>query len=144
MSLGRIPGTTCDVTVNPSSALLSVLLSTFRFYFIFFLFLYVTLSFIYQVLLTFLPSYYLSRPSQAGQLFNEVSNYLLEQWESLDGIKFNHRAKINTKIFCLSGVLREESFYFGQGTLGSLKKMGPQRPLLRTHCGLQYYYKFLR
>ena len=48
--------------------------------------------------------------------------YLVEQWESLEEIKFNHRAKINTKVFCLSGVLREGSFYFGQGILGSLKK----------------------
>ena len=54
--------------------------------------------------------------------------YLVEQWESLEGIKFNHRMKINTKVFCLSGVLREGSFYFGQGTLGSLKKMGPFGP----------------
>ena len=82
--------------------------------------------------------------------------YLVEQWESLEGIKFNHRAKINTKVFCLSGVLREGSFYFGQGTLGSLKQMGPfgpyfwwdpkdpyrrKDPPLRTHGGLKYYLK---
>ena len=75
--------------------------------------------------------------------------YSVEQWESLEEIKFNHRAKINTKVFCLSGVLREGSFYFGQGTLGSLKKMGPfgrtpktptvEKTPLRTHGGLQYY-----
>ena len=107
-----------------------------------------------------LPSYpliicHVLPPSQAGQFFNGTQTYLVEQWESLEGIKFNHRAKINTKVFCLSGVLREGSFYFGQGTLGSLKKMGPfgpyfwkdpkdpyrrkDPPPLRTHGGLQYY-----
>ena len=51
-----------------------------------------------------------------------------------------------------SGVLREGSFYFGQGTLGSFWTtllVGPQRPLpskrppppLRTHGGLHYYSK---
>ena len=53
--------------------------------------------------------------------------YLVEQWESVEGIKFNHRAKVDTKFFCLSGVLRE-GFFFGQGALGSLKKIGPFGP----------------
>ena len=52
--------------------------------------------------------------------------YLVEQWESLEGIKFNHRAK--KKVFFLSGVVSEGSFYFGQGTLRSLKNMGPFGP----------------
>ena len=77
-----------------------------------------------------LPSYplifcHVLRSSQAGQFFLLRSQtYLVEQWESLEGIKFNHRAKIKTNVFYLSGVLREGSFYFGQSTLGSLKKMG--------------------
>ena len=78
-------------------------------------------------------------------------------WESFEGIKFNQRSKINTKVICLSGVLREWSFCFGKGTLGSLKRWvildttfgrTPKTPAveknppppLRTHGGLQYYY----
>ena len=53
-------------------------------------------------------------PSQAGQFLMGSQTYLVEQWESLEEIKFKQRAKINTKVFCLSGVLREGSFISGR------------------------------
>ena len=127
MSLGRIPKTTCGCGRKPflCSPIRTPVNIPFLFYFFLFFicyFLYYLSSHLYLLtLLLFVTSFLLLK--QVSFLMGSQT-YLVEQWESLEEIKFNHRAKTNTKVFCLSGVLREGSFYFGQGTLGSLKKMG--------------------
>ena len=132
MSLGRIPKTTCGC--GRKLFLCSPIRTPVNIpFFIYFFFLFFICYFIYYLsspphlltLLLFVTSFVLLK--QVSFLLRSQT-YLIEQWESLEEIKFNHRAKINTKVFCLSGVLREGSFYFGQGTLGSLKKMGPFGP----------------
>ena len=130
MSLGRIPKTTCGCGRKPflCSPIRTPVNILFLFYFFLIFYMLLYLLFIKSYLLTlllFVTSFVLLK--QVSFLMRSQT-YLVEQWESLEEIKFNHRAKINTKVFCLSGVLREGSFYFGQVTLGSLKKMGPFGP----------------
>ena len=158
MSLGRIPKTTCGWGRKPF--LCSPIRTPVNIPFLLYFFLFFICYFIYYLssppylltLLLFVTSFVLL--NQVSFLLRSQT-YLVEQWESLVEIKFNHRAKINTKVFCLSGVLREGSFLFRAGYFGVFKKngsfwtlllVGPQRPLpskrpppLRTHVGLQYY-----
>ena len=131
MSLGWIPKTICGCCRKPflCSPIRTPVNIPFLFYFFLIFYMLLYLLFIKSSL----PSYpliicHVLRPSQQVSFLMRSQTYLVEQWESLEEIKFNHRAKINTKVFFLSGVLREGSFYFGQGTLGSLKKMGPFGP----------------
>ena len=158
MSLGRIPKTTCGCGRKPF--LCSPIRTPVNIPFLFYFFLIFICYFIYYLssppyiltLSLFVTSFVLLK--QVSFLLRSQDN-LVELWEGLEGIKFNHRAKINTKVFCLSGLLRGV-FLFWAGYFGFLKKdgsfwtlllIGPQRPLpskrpppfLRTHGGLQYY-----
>ena len=124
MSLGRIPKTTCGCGRKPF--LCSPIRTPVNIPFLFF-FLISICYFIYYLssppylltLLLFVRSFVFLK--QVSFLMRSQT-YLIEQWESSEEIKFNYRAKINTKVFCLSVVLREGSFLFRAGYFGVFKK----------------------